>query len=113
MSAALSGSLKRRRGERPTVFKLCLNVSPDYVCAMAFYNGGHCFGGRKRGHLVSFISGSLMFDIVGAKALPLVGGRLVFGAHFTAFFPTYVLCCFVLNAETMHSHLKEFHFLLT
>lgn len=47
-----------------------------------------------------------MFDIVGAKAFPVVGGRL---PHVTAFLPT-----FALNAITDHPHtFKGFHFHLT
>lgn len=44
---------EREEGEiSPTVFKLCLYVSPDCECATAFHNGGHClFGGESVGIL--------------------------------------------------------------
>lgn len=43
---------KRGGGMKPTVFKLCLYVSPDCECATAFHNGGHClFGGESVGIL--------------------------------------------------------------
>lgn len=43
---------EKERDISPTVFKLCLYVSPDCECATAFHNGGHClFGGESVGIL--------------------------------------------------------------
>lgn len=44
--------IKGGGGIWPTVFKLCLYVSPDCERATAFHNGGHClFGGESVGVL--------------------------------------------------------------
>lgn len=36
-----------RGGESPSIFKLCLYVSPDCEYATAFHNGGHCLFGEE------------------------------------------------------------------
>lgn len=59
---------KKKGGNMPALSKLCLYISPDCWQPWAFTKETIvCLVGRKHGHFVSIISGSLMFNIVGAQ----------------------------------------------
>lgn len=73
---------RREGGEQPSVFKLCLYVSPDCECATALHNGGHClFGGESVGILFQSFLEVLCLTWWGLSTSRF-GGRLGLCAHF-------------------------------